>query len=252
MGRLRSELTDPWGFLVAGVAGGVAGIGLSLGAPVAVGIGAAVYGVKVLASALYGPSDEAKRPDLPTPAKPAYGTPAAVWLKRAETAVHGLNELANGPDATATDVAAARAAEEAEGILTTMRRLGGQSVAVARALNQAGAEGLDTEAAALAAAAAGAPDDPSAQQSAAAVADRVAVRDRLRKVQGSLDGRLQSSALGLEGLFARVAELQATAASVGEIDPSASDLASLTSEVEGLRVGLADVEQAARTALGAT
>ena len=252
MGRLRDELTDPWGILVAGVAGGVVGVGLSLGAPLALGVGAAVYGVKVLAGALYGPSDEQKNAQrrVEPPARPAYGTPAAVWLKRAEAAVRSLDELAGGTAVTATDVAAAHASEEADAILTTMRRLGGQSVAVARALTQAEGAGLDQEAAGLQAVAQANPGDASAEQSASAVADRVAVRDRLRKVQGSLEGRLQSSALGLEGLLARVAELQATADSAGEIDPSATDLASLTTEVEGLRVGLADAEQAARTALG--
>ncbi|MCU1593212.1 MAG: hypothetical protein JWO12_604 [Frankiales bacterium] len=252
MGRLRDELTEPWGILVAGLAGGLAGVGLAVPTAAAVGIGAAVYGVKVLLSAAYGPSEEEKndRRALAPAAKPAYGTPAAIWLKRAETAVKSLDELAKGAAVTATDVAASHAAEEADAILTTMRRLGGQSVAVSKALAQAESKGLDQEALALRQAANAHPDDASAQQSASAVADRVAVRDRLRKVQASLDGRLQSSALGLEGLLARVAELQATAASAGEIDPSASDLASLTTEVEGLRVGLADAEQAARTALG--
>ena len=251
MGRLQDELTDPWGILLAGVAGGVVGVGLGMAAPIALGVGAAVYGVKVLAGALYGPADaDRKRPQEP-PARPAYGTPAGMWLKRAEVAVRSLQDLARASD-TATDLAAAHAAEEADAILATMRRLGGQSVAVSRALEQAEAHGLEQEAAQLTAAAAAAPQDASAQQSAAAVADRIAVRDRLRKVSASIDGRLQSSALGLEGLVARVAELQATAGSVGEVDPSADDLASLTTEVEGLRVGLADVEQAARTALGSS
>lgn len=252
MGRLRDQLTDPWGILVAGVAGGVAGIGLSLGAPIAVGVGVAVYGVKVFVGALSGPADEDRPRKLDPPPRPAYGTPAAGWLKRAEVAVKSLDDLARGADVSPTDVATAHAAEEAEGILAAMRRLGGQSVAVSRALAQAESAELDEESARLEAAAAADPGDASAQQSAAAVNDRIAVRDRLRKVQATLDGRLQSSALGLEGLLARVAELHATAAAAGEIDPSASDLAGLTSEVEGLRVGLADVEEVARTALGTT
>jgi hypothetical protein len=252
VGRLRDELTDPWGILVAGVAGSVAGVGLSLGAPVALGIGAAVYGVKVLAGAMYGPSDEEKndrRKVEPHP-RPAYGTPAAVWLKRAEDAVRSLDGMVRHAAVNATDVATAHAADEADAVLETMRRLGGQSVMVSRALVTAEADGLDAAAAQLRAAADASPDDTSARRSADAVADRIAVRDRLRKAQAELEGRLQSSALGLEGLVARIAELQATASAAGQLDPSADDLAALTNEVEGLRMGLADVEQVAKRALG--
>jgi hypothetical protein len=248
VGRLREELTDPWGLLVAGVAGGVAwasGVG-----PVALGVGAAVYGVKVAAGALLGGRSEDDPHSKQPPLRPAYGSPAGVWLKRAETAVRSLDDLARGPDVTPADVATTHAAEEADAVLETMRRLGGQSVAVGRALAQADSPGLDEEEVRLRTAAQAAPDDASAQQSAEAVADRIAVRDRLRKAQAALEGRLQSSALSLEGLVARVAELHATSAAAGDIDASADDLAALSAEVEGLRVGLNDVEQVARRALG--
>ncbi|MGZ6826734.1 MAG: hypothetical protein ACXVGH_08060 [Mycobacteriales bacterium] len=246
MGRLSRELTDPWGLLVAGVAGGVAWAALG---PVAlgVGVGAAVYGVKVAAGALLGGPDE---PPLAKPARPPYGSPAGTWLKRAETAVRALDDLARGPDLTPADVATTHAVEEADAVLETMRRLGGQSVAVGKALAQADSPGLDEEATRLRALSDAAPDDAVARQSADAVADRVAVRDRLRTAQAGLEARLQSSALGLEGLVARVAELRATSAAAGQLDASAADLAALTAEVEGLRVGLSDVEQAARKALG--
>lgn len=247
MGRLRAELADPWGPLVAGVIGGLS---WAVGTPIllAVGVGAAVYGVKTAVGALLGPGSGATR--SPAPPAPALGTSARHWLDRAEAAVAELDDMARGAEVTATDVATAHAAEEADGVLLTMRRLGGHVVAVATALARADAPGLEEEAARLRALADQQPDDASAAQSAQAVADRIAVRDRLRKAQGALDGRLQSSALGLEGLVARVAEVRATAASVGEVDPSAHDLATLTTEVEGLRVGLADVEQIAQRALG--
>lgn len=142
MGRLRDELTDPWGLLVAGVAGGVA---WAAAGPIAVGVGvgAAVYGVKVLAGALYGPSDEERnaRRNPERPPRPAYGTPAAIWLKRAEEAVRSLDGMVRQPAETATDVATAHAAEEADAVLDTMRRLGGQSVMVSRALVTAEADG---------------------------------------------------------------------------------------------------------------
>ncbi len=248
MGRLREELADPWGLLVAGVLGGVAGVLPGAGLLVGAGVAAAVYGVKVAAGALLGGPSAPPAP--PPPPRPAYGTPAAVWLKRAEDAVRALHDMARGSASSPTDVATARAAEESVSVLDTLRGLGGQAVALGKALAQASSPGLDAEAASLAAAAAAAPADASARRSADAVADRVAVRNRLVAALQQLDARMQSSALGLEGLVARVAEVRATASTVGRLDPSADDLAELTTEVEGLRVGLRDVEQAARQALG--
>jgi hypothetical protein len=61
---------------------------------------------------------------------------------------------------------------------------------------------------------------------------------------------MQSSALGLEGLVARVAEVRASAATVGDVDATADSLSALTSEVEGLRLALSDVDEVARRALG--
>ncbi|MCU1601424.1 MAG: putative secreted protein [Frankiales bacterium] len=249
MGRLSDELRDPWGPLLGIIAGGVAGIGLSLGAPVAVGVGAVVYGVKVAVGALTGGD---RPPELPPPARPRYGTPAFDFLKRAEGATKSLEDMARHAGSTsATDVAVKHAAEEARGILADMQRLGGQSAAVMAAMQRVDGPELDQEASRLQAAASAAPGDASAQASFQASRDRLAVRDRLQQAGQALDGRLQASALGLEGLVARVAELSATANAVGQVDPTPQDLQQLTTELDGLRMGLADVEQVARKALGA-
>ena len=266
MGRLKEELLDPWGPVVGGVLGAAA---VASGAPLLAGLGVAavVYGVKAVVGGLMGgpagDSHDGSDPPLPQP-----GTPARQWLDRAAAAVRSLEQMAPRTPVTATDVASAHTAEEARGVLATMRRLGGQCVAVSSALARADAPGLDAEAERLRQAGAGCraarpPARPasavrrraarprgSAAQSAQAVADRVAVRERLKTAQAQLDGRLQSSALSLEGLVARVAEVRAAASAVGQVDPSADDLSALTQEVEGLRVGLADVEQVAQQALG--
>jgi hypothetical protein len=255
MGRLREEIRDPWGAVIAGIAGGVswaaAGV-IAAGVPpvaLGIGIGAAVYGVKVAVGALTGSNADT---ELPPPARPRYGTPAFDWLKRAEAATRSLEDMArHAGSVTATDVAVKHAADEARGVLTDMQRLGGQAAAVMAAMGRVDAPGLDEEAARLQAAASQAPGDASAQASFQASRDRLAVRDRLQQAGQALDGRLQASALGLEGLVARVAELSATANTVGQVDPTPQDLAQLTTELDGLRLGLADVEQVARKALGA-
>ena len=245
MGRLRDELRDPWGPLVAGVVGGLS---WAVGTPVlaAVGVGAAVYGVKTALGALMGND----RDDSPAHPRPAAGTPAALWLRRAEVAVKQLDDMARSAGAGAADAATTHAAEEADDVLESMRRLGGHVVTVGQALSRSDAPGLDEEASRLQSWAAANPQDQNAQRSAGAVADRLAVRDRLRKAQGDLEGRLQSSALGLEGLVARVAEVRASSASVGDVDASGESLTALTTEIEGLRQGLSDVDDVARRALG--
>jgi hypothetical protein len=252
MGRLSDELRKPWGAVVAGVAGGVSGgAAAAAGGPslaLGIGVGAAVYVLKVAVGAR-----GSERPPEPRPAaRPRYGTPAFAMLKRADAATRSLEDMARqAGSATATDAAVKRAAEEARGILLDMQRLGGQSAAVLAATSRVDAPGLDAEAAELQLAASQAPGDASAQQSSQASIDRLAVRDRLQRAGRALDGRLQASALGLEALVARVAELSATANAVGEIDPTAQDLAQLTADLDGLRMGLADAEQVARKALGA-
>ena len=248
MGRLGQELRDPWGPLFGVIAGGVAGVGLSLGWPVALGIGATVYGVKVAVGALTGDGPGASQEP---PVRPRYGTPAFDWLKRAEAATRSLEDMARHATGTSpTDLAVRRAADEARDVLGEMQRLGGQSAAVMGAMTRVNAPGLDAEAAQLQAAASQNPGDASAQASYQAMRDRLAVRDRLQQAGTALDGRLQASALGLEGLVARVAELAATANAVGQVDPTPADLAQLTTELDGLRVGLADAAQVAQRALG--
>lgn len=256
MGRLRDELTDPWGLLVAGVVGGMAGVLPGTGLLIGTAVGATVYGVKVATGTLLRGGG---RP-APALARPDRGSPAAVWLSRAEVAVRQLQELTaagstrptqmRSSELSPTDLSTRAAAEQAQDVLVAIRRLGAQAATLSQALRGADMPGLDLELQRLRAAAASRPDDESAQRSAAAVADRVGVRDRLRAAAAALDGRLQSSALGLEGVLARVAEVRATADAVGQIDPTPADLAALTGELEGLRGGLADVELVARRALG--
>ena len=251
MGRLRRELTDPWGVIVAGTVGGIAGVLVSPGLLVGAAVGAAVYGVKVAAGTLLG--DAPERPAPPARVrKPMPGTPAGTWLSRAEQAVRQLDDMAHRSPATggAVDEATVHAASEATVALEQLRRLGAQVVDVDEALSHSDSPDLEDEVRRLRAASDNAPGDVSAKRSADAVADRLAVRDRLRAAQADLVGRLQSSALGLEGLVARVAEVRAAGASAGQLDPTADDLASLNAEVEGLRVGLAEVEKSTQEALG--
>jgi hypothetical protein len=245
MSRIGEELRDPWGPLVGAVAGGLAwAVGAAV--PVAGAVGLAVYGVKIALAAASG-----AEPDPPGVRRPHPDSSAGLWLRRGEAAVRALQDMARETSGSPgpTDEAAREAATEAESIVASMRRLGGHVVTIGEALTRTDSPHLDDEAERLRTLAERAPGDVSAQRSADAVADRVAVRDRLRLALTELEGRLQSSALGLEGLVARVAEVRAAAASVGDVDLSAESLHELTTEVEGLRQGLAAAERVATRAL---
>jgi len=246
MSRIGRELREPWGALVGVVAGGLAwAVGAAV--PVAGAVGLAVYGVKVALGAVAG-DDE---PEPGRHRRPHPDSSSGLWLRRGESAVRALEEMARETAGALSpaDEAAREAAREAATIAESMRRLAAHVVTLAEALGRADAPHLDEEAARLREAVSRSPDDETTKRSAEAVADRVAVRERLRSALRELDGRLQSSALGLEGLVARVAEVRAASAAVGDIDLSAGSLAQLTSEVEGLRQGLAAAEQVASRAL---
>lgn len=239
---LADELKDPWGLLVAGVSGGMAWavLGTALGAaaaPAGLGVAAAVLGVKVASGVLLGRD---RRDDRAAAPRLRRGSAAEHWLVRAQAAVRAMDEVAlTGAD------------DEAHAAVAAVERLGEQSVVVEQALARVDAGGLDDEAARLAAQARQAPPSvrPELARSAAALQDRIAVRDRLRETHDTLLARMQSAALGLESVAARLAEVSVLGATTGGSHDTARQVAELTSEVEALRAGLAEAEALSRRVL---
>jgi len=249
---LSEELRDPWALVVAGVAGGLV---WASAAPVAVaiGVGAGVYGAKTLAGLVVN-RDRPTRTELPALPRPPRGSAAATWLSRSEAAVRSLQEMAGTCPPGLTGDSIRSAAEEAGHTLVELGEVAGQVTAVERALARVDVQGLDGEAARLAAAVDTAPSpDVRAEnvRAAAAVRDRIDVRDRLRSARETLLARMQAVALGLEGLGARLAEVLALGTTTGDVDPSAAQIDQLTLELEGLRAGLAETEALSRKALEA-
>jgi len=74
------------------------------------------------------------------------------------------------------------------------------------------------------------------------------VAERLTSARDTLVARLQSTALGLEGLVARATEVLALSASssAGTAD---SGIAGLAAELDGLRAGLTETEELSRRVL---
>ncbi len=250
MGK-RDSLVDPWGGVVAGVAGGLAWavtapVGI-VAVPIGVGVAAAVYGVKLAAGALTRRGNAEPGPrELPSPER---GSPAEIWQTRALRAIRDLHDLTHSdpgaPSALRSVDEGARQAED------QVRRLAGQATAVTRALYRIPTPRLADERSRLAAeiaATASAELRDEHRRSLRSVEEQLAVADRLTSARDTLLARLQSTALGLEGLVARTTEVLALSASA--VAGTADDgIAGLAEELDGLRAGLAETEELSRRVL---
>jgi hypothetical protein len=254
---LSDELRDPWGLIAGGVSGGMAWAlaATALGGPPAIalglGVGAVVVGVKAVTGLAVGRGERHsdRMPELPRPPRGSY---QAQWLDRAEAAVKGLDDMAATTQPGAAGDAVRSAADEAGDTLTDLARIGGQVTAVERALQRVDATGLDAEARRLDDAAQRATGQEMRDEmgrAAAAVRDRQDVRDRLAGARQTLLARMQAVALGLEGLEARLAEVLAMTATTGGVDTTAQQISELSTELDGLRAGLAETEAISRKAL---
>ena len=248
---LSDELRDPWGLVASGISGGLAWalvggpVGIALGA----GIGATVLGVKVVTGLVVRPSRPTRASEL---ARPPRGSYALRWLERAESAAHSLDDMAATTGDGPTGLAVRSAADQAGDTLSDLTRVAAQVTAVERALRRVEGADLEAEQARLDDAAKRAPTAEMRAEmarSAAAVSDRIEVRTRLSDARGTLLARMQATALGLEGLVARLAEVLALTNSAGGVDTSAAQIADLSLELEGLRTGLAETEAVSKRAL---
>ncbi|HVQ91275.1 MAG TPA: hypothetical protein VMU51_09570 [Mycobacteriales bacterium] len=255
---LRDDLVDPWGGIVAGVAGGLAWAVASASTaavPLGIGVAAVVYGAKVASSRFAhrfgdrsGAAGEPGRTPLPEPRR---GSPAAQWLTRAQGAVRSLTELVDSPAAPDARAQLQPVGAEAADMVETMRRFAGQVTAVEDALTRVPEPRLRADRARLAdaVAAAGSAQLRSERQRAlASVDEQLAVAARLSDARDTLLARMQATVLGLEGLVARTAEVLALGASSG-FDTSASRITELAGDLDGLRAGLAEAEEVSRRVL---
>lgn len=253
MSRLRRELLDPWGGVVAGVAGGLAWAVVPLGAvalPIGLGVAAVVYGVKVGAGLLTSRDEPAPAPDPPRPPRP--GSVAEQWLRRAGQADRSLADLAASPGSPEVRGQLAPVRDGAAEALGTVHRLAGQVAAVEDAADRIQPGRLAVERDRLAEGLLAAPSErvrAERQRSLDSVTEQLAVAARLAEARDALLARMQATTLGLEGLVARTAEVLAMSVS-GGVDLSADRLAGLSDDLDGLRAGLAEADAVSRRVLG--
>ncbi len=263
---LREQLTEPWGIVTAAMLGGVAAAvtgalapaGLVVGAPVGLGIAGVVYAVRVGLGALTdrGPRPALKpaltadpEPRLPTPPR---GSVAERWLRRAEAAVITLRRQTESPRDPTLRAQIGDVDDQAAGALTDLRRFAGQVTLVEQAIANIPVGRLQHDHGMIQRGLGGLPPGPlreERERAMRAVGDQLDVARRLTDARETLLARMQSAVLGLEGLVARMAELLALHATTAGGTLTATRVAELTSDLEGMRAGLAEAERVSRTAL---
>ena len=247
---LREEARDPWTYLLGGLAGGVA---WAVGVPVAaaVGVGAAVLGVKTALGAMLGGRDTPSRPDpLPVTGK----TPEDGWLRRADRAVASFDKLVGSVPAGMVGERGRTIGEQARQTLEGLRRLAGQASTTRNVSAHIDARHLLNEELRLTQEVA-AQQDPDIkaeeQKSLESVREQIDIVQRLSQSLATLLARMESGTLGLERLVAQLAEILALSESATSPVEGAAQLEQLADELEGIRSGLAETEKLSRRALGA-
>jgi hypothetical protein len=243
----REEVRDPWALLVAGVAAGSAWA-VGIPAVAAAGVGAAVLGIKALSGMLSGK----QRPVGGRTLALRGGSTEHRWMQRAERAVSSFERLASSVRSGPIADRATQIGEEARATLATMQRLAGQASAVSVALRHIDGNRLTSDEQRLRDELR-ATKDPSVrqarEQSLDAVRDQLEVHARLSQASRTLIARLESGAIELEALGARLAEIVALA-ETATAPTSLNRIEELEHELEGLRGGLVETEDISRRTIG--
>ncbi|MGY0232445.1 hypothetical protein [Longispora urticae] len=262
---LRDHLTEPWGVLAAGLIGGLggavtaatvsAGVGIALG----MGVAAAVYGVRVGLGVAFDRQQAPGAPDGPellaTPTRrlpePPTGSPAELWLRRAEGAAGALRQQVASEEDPILRSQIDQVDEGAVSVLGDLRRFAGQVTLLADTAAWIDAPALRDEYEALTFALQTGPANlrDERQRGIQAVRDQLDSHQRLTEAQETLLVRMQAAVLGLEGLVVRLAELSTMHAASDVVGDTTSRVRLLTEDLDGLRSGLADAEALSRQVL---
>lgn len=250
---VSEELKDPWGWLVAGVSGGLgwAVLAAPLGpaaVPVGLAIGAVVLGSKVAVGAMRSPGEQPTRRRDRLPEAPSH-SPQGQFVQRARTAARHIHALADRPADPGLRAEVAEVDREAGTVVEALRELAGRVTVVDGALAAANPAHVQQEQARLQSLLA-AETDPQIrverQRALESVTAQAESLSRLGRLREKLLARAQTAALDLEGLAARTGELVAVGTSAYDGDPAGQILADLTMSLESVRTGLAEAEEASR------
>ncbi|WP_439385400.1 hypothetical protein [Amycolatopsis lexingtonensis] len=244
--KFARELAEPWGLLFAATSAGVAWA-VQLPVVAAVGVGVAVLAARAGVAA-------ATREKEPEPREArvldvAPGSAEENWLRRAESAAEGFGSLSDSLDAGPLADRVADMAPVVQETLVTLRRLAGRASATGKALSRVDLDAVAKERRRLERELRSASPElhGDLEQALSSVQAQADVHTRLSGARDKLLAQLQSGALGLDSLVARVAELTAATTDV-TVDTGA--VRELSDQLEGIRQGVLETEQATRKSLG--
>lgn len=246
----RDEIRDPWGWLVAGVSGGLgwAVLGSAIAGPAAVAagvaIGAAVLGTKVAVGAMRGDAGEQPEPSRRARDRLPEAPRGSVQFdlqERAEAAVVRLRDLAHRPaDAWIADEVQQVLAESAP-VSEQLHELAGRVTVLDGSILAARPQSLAREIETLQERVRHTtdPEVRREQERALAALDAQADSvDRLLRRRDTLLAQMQAATAGLEGLAARAGELVALGSASEDTDDAARIVADLTGQLDAVRSGV--------------
>jgi hypothetical protein len=244
--KFARELAEPWGLLLAATSAGVAwAVQLPVVASLGVGVAvlAAWAGVAVATREKEPERREARVLDV------ASGSAEENWLRRAEGAADGFASLSESLDAGPLADRVADMEPVVQETLATLRRLAGRASATGKALSRVDLDTVTRERRRLEQSMGSAREEVRGdlEQALSAVQAQEDVHARLSGARDKLLAQLQSGALGLDSLVARVAELTAATTDFA-VDTGA--VRELSDQLEGIRQGVLETEQATRKSLG--
>ncbi|MEA5359998.1 hypothetical protein VA596_10660 [Amycolatopsis sp., V23-08] len=242
--KFAREFAEPWGLFLGAASAGVAWA-VQLPVVAALGVGVVVLAARagVAVATREPPPREARVLDV-TP-----GSTEATWLQRAEHAAEGFGSLSDSLDSGPLATRVADMEPVVQETLSTLQRLAGRASATGKALSRVDLEAVAREKRRLKGELKSAHEDVRADLESAlnAVQAQADVHARLSGARDKLLAQLQSGALGLDSLVARVAELTAATTDFA-VDTGA--VRELSDQLEGIRQGVLETEQATRRSLG--
>lgn len=245
--RFVRELAEPWGLLLAATSAGAAWA-VQLPPLAAAGVGVTVLAARA-GVALASRPKQIAQPETKPPPDVQPGSPEANWLRRAEAAAEGFQSISGSLDAGPLADRVIDMEPVVRETVDTLRRLAGRASATGKALARVNASSVADEKARLRKALETADDDIRGDllQSLESVQAQEDVHVRLSGAQRKLLAQLQSGALGLDGLVARAAELSAA---TGDSLLDTRTISELGEQLEGIRRGVVETEEATRRSLG--
>ncbi len=253
---LRDEVSDPWGWLLAAVGGGVAWAAMgSAAGPVGIvaglGVGAAVFGTKVLVGGLMGRGSRQQvvrsTPDaLP---RPLRGSPAAVYVERAQLARERMVDIAERPGDQWLRSEVGRMDDGADDVIASLRDLAGRVTLAEELIAAANGPALTADRSAFAAQLERTTDPMLAQErrrALSAVDQQLAGLQRLGGLRDQLLTRMATAVVGLESVATRMGEVVTLGTAAYQHDAASQAIRDAGTDLEALRTGLAEAQKLAR------